>query len=122
MYIKYFKNKPINRRSWLFASRVKFKMVDGYLFLGKQKIIPENIQAVEKKSWFTKNYFIITFNNNLDTYVLSLSNDYYYQLKQVFKIETKTTSSNIAQNVFLSTLILGILYSWYYLYQYFLGT
>lgn len=121
MYIKYFKNKPINRKSWFAASRVKFKTADGYLFLGKQKIIPKNIQAIEKKSWFTKSYFIVTFDNNLDKYVLSISNNYYYELKSIFEIENKTTSTNIAQNIFWSTLILGILYSWYYLYHYFVS-
>ncbi len=119
MYIKYFKNKPLNRASWLLATRVKVAFNDGYLFLGEKKIIPSDIKSVEKKSWFTRNYYLVFFENNGDNYTLSLSNKLYLKLENSFQVNKTKTVNNTPQNIFWGILIVGIIYSWYYLLQFF---
>lgn len=119
MYIKYFKNKPINKDSWLLANRFTFKLKDNLVLLGNLELLPYNINSVEKKSWFTKNYYIVTFTSGNDDYVLSLSDTYYKQFANKFPVQNTGTDANTIQNLFSAMLIAGTVYSCFNLIQHF---
>lgn len=97
--------------SWLLAKRGTVKVHKDFIFLGRNKVSPKLIEAYEKTSWFTQNYYIVKIKTEMDIYTVSLSNKLYKKVNEYFDVLELPKHNNVLQNLFVMFLILVLICS-----------